>query len=364
MKKYAPLFLMFSIISVFTHAQITAEFSYDSVTCGNEISVTDISSGETVMTRAWYKNDELLTSDGPETYTFSIGEINIVDTVSVSLVVEGTTTSDSVAHDVVCSEIPQANAGIDTLFCGLTGELDAELSIGTSTGQWSYLSGNIDFYNGSDPNSTVESSVYTENNPNYDYFTFEWIEDNYGCTDTDEIQVRFARIPLADVTIIPPRCFGEPASIKANEDYHLQYDWELDGGIVDSIWPPISDTTGEYRHLIHWPIISEDYTVHNIGLQIQSQFGCWSSINDTVVFEPGVPGYEMEIFPDSCLLGKGGVTFVPDNSMTGFRWIDTAGLNMEDPSDTIQRNIPAGTYRISQVYQTLNQDYITFYEQV
>ncbi|MFW5805314.1 MAG: T9SS type A sorting domain-containing protein [Bacteroidales bacterium] len=272
MKKITFTFLIFSLMTTASLAQITAEFSYDDTICGNEITVTDVSTGENVISRAWYQDDILLTGDGPEEYTFSIGTINIADTVTVSLVVEGSTSSDSVAHQVIRYEIPSA-----------------------------------------------------------------------------------------DFTIIPPRCFGEPASIEANEDYHPVYEWELHGGIVDSIWPPISDTTGNYRILAHW---EDGDTVHNIGMQVQNRFGCRSEINDTVIHEPAIPGYELEITPDSCLLGTGSVVFRPDNSMTGFRWIDTAGLDIDDPTDTVQMNIQGGIYRVSQIYPTLNQDYVTFYHEL
>ncbi|MGC9331246.1 MAG: hypothetical protein ACP5DZ_05130 [Bacteroidales bacterium] len=495
--------MMSFIISVFTHAQITAEFSYDSVTCGNEITVTDISTGETVITRAWYKDDELLTGDGPETYSFSIGTINVADTVTVSLVVEGTTSSDSVAHQVIfyeqpvvdagddfdvcgneaclngvsggfegswlslsgamfdnyevdttcvtylggygvvdftwqesngecisqdvvsvtfwqepnaqiamdpadtavcgkvfyglqaenpgsgveghwigypnatifpwpspmpdsvvvtyygyydfafvvsnhpdneppsfCSdtsepltvhfiEPPEADAGDDTVFCGYSGELNAQYSTSTSTGHWINISNGIFLDDSTNPNATVivDTNFYPDLNPDEYEFSLTWLEDNYGCTDMDTVTIRFARIPSAEVTIIPPNCFGEPASIKANEDYHPVYDWELHGGIIDSIWPPISDTTGEYRVLVHWPINNEDDTVHNISLQVQSRFGCWSDINDTVIYEPPIPGYEVEITPDTCLLGNGIVVFIPDSSLIEFQWLDTAGLN-------------------------------------
>ncbi|MEA3448095.1 MAG: PKD domain-containing protein [Bacteroidota bacterium] len=530
MKKYAPLFLMSIIMSVFAHAQITAEFSYDSVTCGNEITVTDVSTGETVITRAWYKNDELLTSDGPETYSFSIDAINVAETVTVSLVVEGSTSSDSVAHDVVCKEIPvvdagddfdvcgneaclngvsggfdgswlpepgamfdnyevdttcvtylggygvvdftwqesngecisqdavsvtfwqepnaqiamdpadtavcgktyypptpgnfecwiikypdsttiiwpdpwyptpdsivlpyygyynfylvvsnhpdneppsfcsdtsppwtvhfieppEADAGDDTVFCGYSGELNAQYSTSASSGNWINISNGIFLDDSTNPNATVtlDTNLYADFNPDEYEFSLTWIENNYACYDMDTVTVRFARIPSAEVTIIPPNCFGEPASIKANEDYHPMYDWELHGGIIDSIWPPVSDTTGEYRVLVHWPINNEDDTIHNISLQVQSRFGCWSDINDTVIYEPPIPGYEVEITPDSCLLGNGSVVFIPDSSMTGFRWIDTTGLDMEDPTDTVQTNIPTGTYDIQMIYEGQNQ---------
>ncbi|MGM0651091.1 MAG: PKD domain-containing protein [Bacteroidota bacterium] len=618
--KKSILFLLLPLLPAFVHAQITAEFSYDSVTCGNEITVTDISSGETVISRSWYQDDSLLTGDGPEEYTFSIGTINIADTVTVSLVVEGTTGTDSVAHQVICHEEPEADAGnddvvcglqydleayynlpqtqgydpygfwyehpdnngsvnfandsaattvnvsehgeylfiwrefnalmsscndrdtvliefkanpviyagddfdvcgkqtnlnaytngfdgswlpepgadfedindpgtgveynsgygpvefiwqgnngecisqdtvtvtfwqqpnaelamdpedtavcgkicniraenpgsgvnghwianpsygvtfyqqfysdtmevseygyydirwvesnhpdneppefcvdttdpwtihfieipvpyagSDTIYCGLEGELQAELSLQTSNGEWSDQSGSITFDTITDPNAMVIGNVYTEGNPNHEFFELVWTENNYQCTNHDTVEVRFARIPETEITIIPPNCFGDPASIKANEDFHPEYNWDLHGGIVDSIWPPISDTTGEYRMLVHWPITSEDDTVHDISLQVQNRYGCWSDINDTVVYEPSIPDYELEITPDSCLLGNGSVVFIPDSSSIAFHWIDTAGLNIDDPYDTVQTNIPAGTYDVEMVYEGQNE---------
>jgi hypothetical protein len=525
MKKYAPLFLMFSIMSVFVHAQITAEFSYDSVTCGNEITVTDISSGETVTSRAWYQDDILLTGAGPEEYTFSIGTINIADTVTVSLVVEGSTSSDSVAHDIVCKEIPNidagddfdvcgneacfngvsggfdgswlplsgsmfdnledvntcviygggygpvefiwqetndectnmdtvivtfwqeptaelamdpqdtavcgkiftlhaenpgsgingywidengshfenheeievfyygyytfwwvesnhpdneppsfcsdtsepwtvhfieppdANAGVDTVFCGYSGELNAQYSTSASTGNWVNISTGIFLDDSANTHATVtvDTNIYPDLNPDEDVFSFTWLETNSVCTDRDTVMVSFANIPSAEVTIIPPNCFGDPASIKANEGSHPVYDWELYGGIIDSIWLPFSDTTGNYRLLVHWPITSEDDTVHDISLQVQNRFGCWSEINDTVIHEPPVPGYELEITPDSCLMGNGSVVFIPDSYPIAFHWIDTAGLDMDDPYDTVQTNITGGTYDVEMVYEGQNE---------
>ncbi|MGM0650010.1 MAG: hypothetical protein ACQES1_05815, partial [Bacteroidota bacterium] len=257
-------------------------------------------------------------------------------------------------------EIPEANAGEDTIFCGLEGELDAEFSINTSTGEWANFSSNIYFDDDTVENTTVYSNVHTEGNPNYDHFTLEWTEDNYGCTDTDEIQVGFARIPSAEVTVIPPRCFGEIVSLIADEDYHTEYIWTASQAVTDSIMPPAFDNSGYHHRLVHW---ENGDSVHQVTLQVVSRHGCYSAINEIEIQEPGVPDYDMEIYPDSCLLGKGGVSFIPDSSnMVGFRWVDTAGLNIGDPIDTVFRNIPAGTYMVSRRYETLNQEYVTEYE--
>ncbi|MFW6302463.1 MAG: gliding motility-associated C-terminal domain-containing protein [Bacteroidales bacterium] len=258
-------------------------------------------------------------------------------------------------------EVPEADAGPDSIYCGLEGELQAELSVETSTGEWDSQSSNITIDPNSDPNATVISQVYTETASSpYDFFELVWTENNFGCTNSDAVEVRFARIPSSDMAIIPPRCFGEAASIKADEDQHPEYDWELNNGIVDSIWPPNSEG-GEYRRLVRWP---DGDTAHIIGLEIVSEHGCRSSQGIDTIFEPGVPGFDTEVFPDTCLLGKGAVKLIPDSLDTAFEWVDTTGTGITNVNDTVQYNLPANEYRIAHVYRTMNTGYIPFYEDV
>lgn len=128
MKKYILVFLIFSLMRFVSFAQITADFSYEPEVCGNQVTVTDISSGETVITRLWYKDDVLLSADGPEAYNFSIDAINVADTIMVSLVVQGATSSDSVAHQVICYEQPIIDAGDNLDVCGNVATLSATTS--------------------------------------------------------------------------------------------------------------------------------------------------------------------------------------------------------------------------------------------
>jgi len=89
-------------------------------------------------------------------------------------------------------EPPIANAGGDTIFCGLTGQLNAIPSIGTGT--WSTSSTEyISFEDINDPNTTITSTIINTENPDQPYFEVIWTE-NYtnGCTDADTIKVVFA----------------------------------------------------------------------------------------------------------------------------------------------------------------------------
>jgi len=89
-------------------------------------------------------------------------------------------------------EAPLANAGGDTYFCGLTGQLNAIPSIGIGT--WSTSSTEyINFEDTNDPNTTITSTIINTENSDQPYFEVIWTE-NYtnGCTDADTIKAVFA----------------------------------------------------------------------------------------------------------------------------------------------------------------------------
>jgi hypothetical protein len=115
-------------------------------------------------------------------------------------------------------QIPNANAGGDTLFCGYCGYLHAIPSVGQ--GVWSTPSFiNITYADENLYNTQVCSNVINTGNPTYPNFTLIWTEDNSnGCTDSDTMKVIFARVPSSNMQIIAPKCFGEPATIAAAEE--------------------------------------------------------------------------------------------------------------------------------------------------
>ena len=109
-------------------------------------------------------------------------------------------------------EIPTADAGNDTLFCGYTGFLNANPSVGT--GVWSTPSSQlVTFDDINNPNSMISSQILNTGNATYPHFNIIWTEDNTnGCTDKDTIKVIFARMPNSQINIVPPKCFGESAT--------------------------------------------------------------------------------------------------------------------------------------------------------
>jgi gliding motility-associated-like protein len=270
-----------------------------------------------------------------------------------------TDTADAV--NVHFIEVPDAFAGTDTIFCGYSGTLNAELYVPeTSTGSWTNLSEeNIIFDDNTDPTSGVTSNVLTADNPTYDNFELVWTENNMSCTNSDTVVVGFARIPVADMVIIPPRCEGEPASIKAKEDSLATYAWTWNGGVIDSVWPANAEG-GEFRFLTYWP---NDDTAHYVDLVVENHWGCQSFVNKDTVYEPYRPQFEVVTYPDTCALGKGAFEFTPDptSENPSFRWIDTLGVSYPVPVGDTITDLPEGTYNGIHLYRTYNTAWVTDY---
>jgi len=252
-------------------------------------------------------------------------------------------------------QIPTANAGNDTLFCGFSGTLNAIPSIGT--GVWSTPSTqNISFNNPSSPNAIVTSNILNAGNPANPFFLLIWTEDNTnGCTDKDTIKVQFARIPSSDVIIIPPKCFGEEATIRAVEDTLQQYTWNFfNGQIVQSF---TNSQGGNHRNFVRW---NDGTDFHVFNLITTNYWGCNSPIAIDTVYEPPIPEFDVNIIKDTCALGKGGLIFNEDSPTTAFFWIyDTIGPAPGPITQVL--NIPAGDYGIRTSYLTPNTQYISHY---
>jgi gliding motility-associated-like protein len=244
-------------------------------------------------------------------------------------------------------ETPMANAGLDTTFCGYSGGLSAIPSIGS--GVWNTPSmSNVSFSNINDPNSIITSTVLGT-------ITIGWIEDNTNeCTDQDEVTITFARIPTSDITVIPPKCYGEIATISADEDSLQQYTWNFFGGINDYTF--INDLGADYRHFIHW---TNDDT-HTVSLITTNYWNCQSPINMVTVEEPLIPEFDVTLISDTCSLDKGGIVF-NDTETTSFFWLNNnVGPDYNTPITSVY-NIPQGIYDIRTSYLSPNTLHYTYY---
>ncbi|MDD4150372.1 MAG: gliding motility-associated C-terminal domain-containing protein [Bacteroidales bacterium] len=253
-------------------------------------------------------------------------------------------------------EIPVANAGIDTLFCGTSGQLNAIPSIGT--GVWSTPSEeNIDINNINDQNSFIVSDIYNTDNSTIEHFEISWTETNFGlCSDIDTVNVIFARIPKSGINIISPKCFGEPASIKAEEDSLQQYTWNFYNGAIDST--SINTSGGQYENFVYW---NSTDTLHRISLIATNYWGCQSAIGIDTIYEPAIPTFDVTIISDTCMLGKGGIIFGDTLLINSFFWLDTVyGPAFNSPIRTVY-NLPTGEYNIRTSYQTPNMTNYAYY---
>jgi gliding motility-associated-like protein len=254
-------------------------------------------------------------------------------------------------------EIPIANGGGDTLFCGYSGQLNAIPSVGT--GVWSTPSSAlVSFEDQNDPNTEINSQVLNTGNASYPHFNLIWTEDNTnGCTDKDTIKVIFARIPNSTFNIVPPKCFGEPATLSAVEDSLQQYQWNFYTGVIDSTVNN-EEFNANYEHFVYWT--GQD-TSHRVTLIVTNHWGCNSAITIDTVYEPPIPDFDVIIVQDTCLLGRGGIIFEDTIGTNAFYWIDPEiGPNPGTPITAVY-NLPEGEYDIRARYRTTNQDWYNYY---
>jgi len=254
-------------------------------------------------------------------------------------------------------EIPTADAGEDMLFCGYQGELSAIPSIGT--GVWSTPSSElVDFDDINDPNTIIYSEILNTGNASHPYFNLIWTEDNTnGCTDRDTIKIVFARIPNSGFDIVPPRCFGEPATFSAQEDSLQQYQWNFYTGIIDSTVNNVHHDAN-YQHFVYWT--NED-TSHRVTLIVTNHWGCQSAITIDTVYEPMIPDFNITIVHDTCQLGKGAIMIQEDMSLNAFYWQhETIGPRPWASVDSVY-DLPAGVYELNVSYRTINQAWYNYY---
>ncbi|MDR2009787.1 MAG: hypothetical protein LBQ22_04830, partial [Bacteroidales bacterium] len=136
--------------------------------------------------------------------------------------------ADTARFTITFHEMPNANAGNDTLFCGSRGTLRANPSVGTGLWKSDRDTDDISFGNETNATTTIDCDVH------FGTYDILWLERNSICTDTAKIKVTFQKLPSAEVSVIDPKCSKWPAVITANETELTNYRWNLDGGVIDS----------------------------------------------------------------------------------------------------------------------------------
>ncbi|MBR5984677.1 MAG: T9SS type A sorting domain-containing protein [Bacteroidales bacterium] len=252
-------------------------------------------------------------------------------------------------------------------FCGYDGLLHADFN-GIGEGRWSTNahSSILAFDDRSDPNTLIHTTVLNSGNYEDPYFEIYWtVQNTVYCTDRDTVKVVFAAVPSDSIMAIPPKCFGEPAILRAYDTTITIYDWDYGNGIIDSVINNVAN--GTYLAFVHW---EDMQTSHVVGLTTTNAWGCTSNIGSAIVEEPYRPEYTYNIIGDTCGKSTGIIEFIDTTGYFSFFWIDTtAGPSFTDPrgypitaADNYSvSNLPAGTYTYRSDYQSFNREYITIY---
>ena len=254
-------------------------------------------------------------------------------------------------------------------FCGYDGQMHADFN-GVGTGRWSSNAhvNVVSFDDRNDPNTTVHTMVLNSGNTQNPYYELYWtVANTEYCIDKDTVRVVFAQIPSGEFTVIPPKCFGEPAIFTAYEDSLAVYNWDYGTGITDSF--AYNAANGPYRAFVHW---EDEMDTHVVELTTTNSWGCQSNNRSIVVEEPMLPEYNVQTYGDTCAKGNGAIEFIDNAGDFAFFWIDTtAGPHITNQgtgypitsNNSYLSNIPAGTYTYRAEYQTYNRDYMEIYRQ-
>jgi len=258
-------------------------------------------------------------------------------------------------------EQPSAQiAETEFTYCGYFGQL-SQLNVANSVGngRWSTNahSSVVSFNDASDPNTLATTTVLNSENGADPYYTFYWnVSNTQYCTDKDSVRIVFAANPSGEFTVIPPKCFGEPAILTASDTTLQLYDWDYGSGshIDDSV---VNQHDGGYQIYVHW---ENGDTVHNVTLVTANEWQCRSAIGNLTIDEPPHLEYIPKVHGDVCGAGNGYVQFV--DTTIHFYWLDSIGSHAVTALDSFRvSNLREGTYSYRTVYQTFNTTYRTQY---
>ncbi|MFW5754607.1 MAG: gliding motility-associated C-terminal domain-containing protein, partial [Marinilabiliaceae bacterium] len=106
----------------------------------------------------------------------------------------GCTTETDEELSINVDQMPSPDAGRDTAVCNEEITLDATMSEVAQTGEWTSQEGEI--IDPADPKSRFEATDHGE--AEYGEYSLTWTETNGVCTSSDQVSVRFDRLPSPD----------------------------------------------------------------------------------------------------------------------------------------------------------------------
>jgi trimeric autotransporter adhesin len=269
---------------------------------------------------------------GPVGATFTPNASNITPTVTapsygihefiLTQNNNGCVVSDAVFIHFV--QQPLANAGLDGTTCSL--QFDALATPSVGNGSWQMPVG----YTAS-PNANSSTVQFTA--PNYGQATFTWVEDNLGCTSSDNLIVNFIEQPIANAGADDALC-------------GLVYDLQGNTGVGAGLWTGTAGT-------IYNPDATNpqaNITVTGFGAQtftwtLDNGFGCVDSDDITITFNPSPPTFAGN---DTIVCGNSIQLEALLNASFGF-WdgpVEITFSNINDPNATATASV-YGTYLLT-----------------
>ncbi|NND77759.1 MAG: T9SS type A sorting domain-containing protein [Flavobacteriales bacterium] len=229
---FNPPILTNTTINTVFECEGLSEFSIEETYCSGEEMIA-YSEQEYIENYSWK-------IDGFEFSTDSILDSVFLPTgnywVSLTTVNPLCTASDSLPINVV--DPPLADAGTDTSYCSLFGNLFAELSGGS--GEWTGPS-QVSFSSTTDANASIIASAIGD-------YVLHWTVNNGVCSATDSVAITFYEEPWVEIQQIG-------LDLLANTFASGPFQWYLNGVLIDG-------ATEE----IYTPVETGNYSVTVVGL--------------------------------------------------------------------------------------------------
>ncbi len=168
----------------------TPTFTVDTEICEDETTILNYTGNANNTAQFNWSWDGLSVSPGTSRGPHTISN-NAPGIYNIALEVEQNTCVYDTTVQLTIYEKPVANAGSDDEICGMDYTLDATPSIGN--GEWSMVSGTgtATFTNINSANTSVTVSQAGS-------YVFKWKEISNICSDSDNVQITFYEIPVAN----------------------------------------------------------------------------------------------------------------------------------------------------------------------
>jgi trimeric autotransporter adhesin len=253
---------------------------------------------------------------------------------------------------------PDAGPRWDTA-CGKYFGLNGLQSLTNSSVTWSSPDGDLDFYstNWGPVGDTIIDTVFcAPDNTWRDILLTEAVGPGGMCAANDTLTLYFSRVPVGNYVVTTPNCYGGDFTFAAIEDTLPTYDWEWNGGTINST----SNTNdhGEGPLYVSWPV-NED-SVHYVCLVTTNSYLCSSPQFCDSIPEPPRVVIHFTSIDSECSKPNGSVTAWATGGLKPsggyvYQWLEPT---FTSPGSTTQLDLMYGWYTFQAIdyYNCVNVD--------